>query len=170
METIKTVLISAVIAALVAGGLVVALPKDSEGKPTLGSVASPDIQSPWIRYGGVTRWAAHTEVLNAATTTPMAIQSPTNATSTLQIGSGCNFTVSSTSAKQIVFAKATTAFATTTFLFGANIAANAQGAVAATTTTDNFVFAPGTWLVMSMVGGTGVDSPTASCSASWVSL
>lgn len=168
MDTLKTVLISALVVILTVGAFIWL--HKSNPSVSLGAVASPDIQSPWIRFGGVTRWSANSQSLVAATTTPVAFQSPTNATSTLQTGSGCNFTVSSTSAKQVVFAKANTAFATTTFLFGANIAANAQGAVAATTTTDNFVFAPGTWLVMSMVGGAGTDSPVGSCSASWVSL
>lgn len=171
MDTLKTIGISALVALVVAGGLTVAFPKQTQQVvQTLGSVASPDIPSPYLNWGGVYEWHANSKSLASATTTPFAAQSPINATSTLQLGSGCNFTVSSTSAKAVRFYKATTAYATTTFLFGANIAANAQGAPAATTTTDNFVFAPGTYLVMDMEGGTGVDSPTGSCSASWIAL
>lgn len=170
MELIKTIGIALVAGVVAASGVVFLSPKDSNGTPTFGALSGPEISSPYLAWGGVFNWAGHSESLKTSTTTPVAFQSPTNATSTLKLGSGCHFSVSSTTAKRVVFAKATTAFATTTFLFGANIAANAQGSVVATTTTDNFVFAPGTWLVMSMVGGAGVDSPTGSCSACWVSL
>lgn len=167
MDTLKTVAITIVVATVVAGGFAFFFPKQTS--QIVGSVASPDIQSPWIRFGGVTTYGAHTEALNSATTTPLAIQSPT-ATSTLQLGSGCHLSVSSTTAKAVRFAKATSPNATTTFLFGANAAANAKLDVAATTTDDNYVFAPNNWLVMSMVGGTGVDSPSGSCSARFVVL
>ncbi len=171
METIKTVLISAVIAALVAGGLVVALPKDSEGKPTLGSLAGPDIPSPWLRWGGVTEYAG-SMALAQATTTVCAIQSPA-ATSTLQ-AAFVRFDVSSTTASVVTIAKATTAFATTTSI-GAdyNIAANAQAFINASTTNGvagaSEVFGPNTWLVIGMKGGTGTFSPTGVCGARWIS-
>lgn len=134
---------------------------------TVGALTGPDIPYNYLKWGGVAVYAGNSTTLASATTTPFAIQAP-SATSTLQLGSGCSFSVSSTTAKAIRFAKATTAYATTTLLFGANVSANAQATVVATTTTDNFVFGPNEWLVMSMVGGTGVDSPVASCSARFV--
>lgn len=171
METIKTVLVSAVIAALVAGGLFVVLPKDSSGTPTFGSLAGPDIQSPYLRWGGVASYRG-SMALAQATTTVCAIQSPA-ATSTLQ-NAFIRFDVSSTTASVITIAKATTAFATTTSIgTDYNIAANAQGFINASTTNGTAgapeVFAPNTWLVIGMKGGTGTFSPTGVCGADWTS-
>ena len=133
----------------------------------LGAISS--IPSQHFTWGDVTRWTFRTDNLNAATTTPLAIQAPA-ATSTLALGSGCRFEVSSSSAKAIRFAKATSPNATTTFLFGANIAAGAKGTVVASTSIDAFVFEPNSWLTMSMVGGSGVDSPSGSCHATFVQI
>ena len=169
MSEYKTAIVAAISALVVVVGWNVAFaPQDgAPGKNAFGALSGPDIPSNYLQWGGVRVENYSTSALNSATTTPMAIQSPA-ATSTLSLGSGCHFEVSSTTAKAVRFAKATSPNATTTFLFGANIAANAKGSIAATTTTDNFVFAPNNWLVMSMVGGTGVDSPTAECVASFL--
>lgn len=165
MDILKTIIAAAVAGAVIlGGGVAFGLFKPAVA---LGSLAGPDIPSPYLKWGGVAEYRGNSTTLVAATTTPFAIQSPA-ATSTLQLGSGCSFSVGSTSAKSVIFAKASTAFATTTLLFGAPLAAGAQGTAIATTTTDNFVFGPNQWLVMSMVGGAGVDSPTASCSASFL--
>lgn len=167
MNTLKIVAISGIVAAVVAGGLVFLFPKQvSTVASNLGALAGPDIPSPYLRWGGVAQYAAHTDSFASATTTPFAAQSP-SATSTLMLGSGCNFTLASTSAKSVVFAKATTAFATTTLLFQNAIGAGAQGAVVATSSADTFIFAPNTWLVASLVGGAGNDSPTGTCSVRW---
>ena len=128
----------------------------------VGSVTGPDSSFPVETHNGVAY--AFTRVgFYSATTSPINIKSP-SATSTLMIGSGCNFIVASSSAKRITFAKGATQNASTTFLFGINTAAGAGGAAIATTTTDNFVFAPNNYLVGSLVGGQGVDSPTGMCS------
>lgn len=104
-----------------------------------------------------------------ATTTVCAIQSP-NATSSLE-GGGVRMTVSSTTASIVTIAKAATAFATTTLINSASVGANAQATLLAASTTlssleqTNRIFAPSTWLVVGMQGGTGTFSPTGSCSA-----
>lgn len=130
----------------------------------IGSASSPSVIDGCMEVNGHTR-CYNTRSMNTATTTPLAIRSPQTGTSTLALSAGCRFTVASTSAKQVRFARATTGFATTTYLFGGATTANGTEAVIATTTTNDFVFAPGQYLVMSMVGGTGTDSPTGKCNA-----
>lgn len=112
-----------------------------------------------------------TKDLTTSTTTVCAIQSP-SATSTL-VGGGIRMTTSSTTASTVTIAKATTAFATTTLINSASVSANAQATVLAASTTvssleqTNRIFAPNTWLVFGMAGGTGTFSPVGSCSASF---
>lgn len=135
---------------------------------TVGALGSPAIMSPWYSVGGVTEWKTMA-ALNTATTTVCAIQAPA-ATSTL-VGGGVNFTVSSTTATVVTLAKATTAFATTTLINSAAISANATAAILAASSTisaleqTNRTFAPNTYLVFGMQGGTGTFSPTGHCSA-----
>lgn len=139
--------------------------------PVLGSVSSPDIQSPYFSFGGVRHWGARTETLTSATTTICALQSPP-ATSTLEFAS-IQLTTSSTTASTVTIAKATTAFATTTLLGNGSISANAQGTIVASTTNSVNpsglgVFSPNTYLVVGMAGGIGTFSPVGSCIATWV--
>lgn len=169
MEHLKTVVVSVIAASIVAVGFVLLLPKNSNGTPSLGALAGPDIISPYLRWGGVATYAARVDTMNTASTTACSIQSPA-ATSTLELGSGANFTVSSTTATAVRVYKASYPATATTFLFGANIAANAQGAVVATTSTDDFVFAPSTWVNIVLSGGTGTFSPTGACQAKFVSF
>lgn len=113
-----------------------------------------------------------TSSLNQATTTICASQStfPTAATSTL-VGGSILLTVSSTTASTVVVAKASTAYATTTLLNSIAVAANAQTTLnfLSTTTgsTQNYVFGPTDYLVVSMQGGGGTFSPTGVCTAMW---
>lgn len=132
-------------------------------------LAGPDIDSSYLSVNGVRHWF-YTPPIYSATTTPVTIKTPA-ATTTLMTGSGCHFSTASTSAKAIRFAKSiTTPTATTTFLFGANSGANATPSVTATTTTNDFVFGPNQYLVMSMVGGTGVDSPVGRCAFEFMAV
>lgn len=160
----EKIYVGIVLALALAAGIYIA--KD-QPQP-VGAVSGPDRYFSCESRNGVTQCFTRTG-LNTGTTTPLAIKSPA-ATSTLMLGSGCHFEVSSTTAKAVRFAKATTPNATTTFLFGANIAASAKGSITATTTTDSFQFAPNTWLTMSMIGGTGLDSPSGVCQATFEHL
>lgn len=176
METLKTVLIAAIVACITAGILVAVLPKDSSGNPTaptFGALAGPDIPSDYLKWGasnGVRLWPTG-RPLATATTTVCAIQSP-NATSTLR-WAGVKLDVSSTTASTITLAKSATAFATTTQIGETvAVAANAQAFVLATTTTaqviaQTTVFAPSQWLVVSMTGGAGTFSPSGACQATF---
>src|SRR3990167_8936834 len=76
-------------------------PKEESGvaAPIFGAISSPDIQSNWIRVGGVTTWSYRSDNLYAASTTICSIQAPL-ATSTLvsaalylDIGSSTEFAV-----------------------------------------------------------------------------
>lgn len=171
MENLKTTIVTAVVAAVVALGFLV-VTNHLQSKP-VGAVASPDIMSPWFSYGGVRHWSGHSESLVSATTTVCAIQSPA-ATSTL-LRASISFKVGSTTASTVDIAKATTAYATTTIIGGGALAANAQGTFNATTTPATgtslngpMVFAPSTYVVFGMEGGTGTFSPTGTCQAEWV--
>lgn len=130
----------------------------------LGSVASPDIQSPYFSVGGVRIWANGSDSLVQSTTTPWAYQF--QATTTV-LFAGCKLDVSSTTAVTARLSKATTAFATTTALGQLAVAANGKGTlIASTTLTAGYtstIFEPRSWIVFSMQGGTGTFSPTGSC-------
>lgn len=135
----------------------------------IGSVSSPDIQSPYFSVGGLQQWKASVS-LTTATTTVCAIQSPA-ATSTLE-SAGVLFTTGSTTASTITLAKAATAFATTTSLGRHVLAANAAGQLQASTTqtvglNDTTVFGPNQWFVIGMEGGIGTFSPVGQCHATW---
>ena len=121
-----------------------------------------------ISVGGVFTTAAHI-ALTQGTTTVCAIQSP-NATSTMTMGAVL-FTTGTTTASTVTMAKATSAYATTTSLGSAALAANAQGTFIASSTPvgatvdGSAVFGPNQWFVVGMAGGTGTFSPVGVCSA-----
>lgn len=142
-------------------------PSDTPIVTPVGAVSTPDFLSNHYSVGGLRAWK-YKYTLRTATTTVCAIQSPA-ATSTLK-SAGIRLDTSSTTASIVVAAKSATAFATTTFLFGGNVAANAKTATVATTTTNNFVFGPSQWLVMSMQGGAGTFSPVGICQAEFEDL
>lgn len=147
----------------------------NEPKVSLGAVSSPDVQSPYLTFGGLRRWAGKTDSLVQATTTVCAIQSPTS-TSTL-VEASVRLSVSSTTATTVTLAKASTPFATTSRLAFGSIAANSQGTIAVTGTTTGTgitsatdaltTFAPNTYFVVGIQGGIGTFSPTGICQAMW---
>lgn len=165
----NNLLIGAIISGVIALAVSLSVVSMNKSQP-LGSVASPEVMSPWFTYGGVRNWAAHTESLTVATTTVCALQSPA-ATSTLVFAS-ITFKVSSTTASTITVAKATTAYATTTVLNTSSLGANAQGTLIVASSTagvdGNAVFSPNNYLVVGMAGGIGTFSPTGTCQAEWV--
>lgn len=138
--------------------------------PKVGALASPNIPSPYLTWGGVAHWAGSSTSLIQATTTVCAIQSPA-ATSTLNAAYAA-FSISSTTASTVTIAKASTAFATTTVLEREPVAANAQADIMVAANysnlaTSTLIFAPNTWVVVGMEGGTGTFSPTGNCGAEW---
>ena len=149
----------------------------------VGAVTGPDSFFDYVANNDLQKFG-QTKPLTTATTTVCAIKSPT-ATSTLSLG-GVKLIVSSTTASVVTIAKATTAFATTTRLSRASVAAGAQITltvfVASTTgvygslgqihTADetDIIFAPNTFMVVGMEGNIGTFSPTGSCSAEFVRI
>lgn len=111
--------------------------------------------------------------LGQSTTTVCAIQAPTNATSTL-IFASLSESVSTTTASIIDFARATTAFATTTLLNATvSVAAGAQVQMVASTSQGTItglnnpvVFPPASWFVVKQNGDAGLNvSPVGTCQA-----
>ena len=178
MDKLKQIIIPLIVALVVSMGVVFVEKPTVKQTPSLGAVASPDIQSPYFSFGGVRHWAGKMESLTSATTTVCAIQSPVS-TSTL-VTAGIKFDVGSTTATTVTLAKATTAYATTTVLATSTLAANVQGTFVAATTTPvadttlgrltitNLIFEPSNWFVVSMTGGQGTFSPTGTCEAVWM--
>ena len=135
----------------------------------LGSVASPDINSPYFSFGGVREWGAMTNSLTQATTTVCALQSPAS-TSTLNFAS-IQFSISSTTASLVTMARASNAYATTTSLGTVSLTANGHGMLVASS-TQLYQFPPNSWLVVGMQDTTpqataGHFSPTGKCQATW---
>lgn len=145
---------------------------------SLGSVASPDILSPYYSVGGLRVWKQRTDSLIAATTTICALQSPIS-TSTLVFAS-YRVLVGTTTNTRITIAKATTGFATTTEIGGGALGAGAQGTFVASTSPVTgtsldgpMTFAPSNFVVVgvanAILGATGVGyAPTGVCEAQWV--
>lgn len=129
---------------------------------SFGNSGSPTFNGDCINLNGVPKCYYHPPIYSA-TTTPVAFPTP-NATSTMALGSGCHFTLASTTAKAIRVTKGLTMNASSTLLFGFSSVASGPASVVATTSSDSFVFGPRQWVNISMIGGTGVDSPTGSCS------
>lgn len=173
MITGKHLIAAAIAGLLVLGGVALAPDTVIVQEPKAGSIASPDIPSPYLKWGavqGVRTWPT-AQPFATATTTVCAIQSPA-ATSTLAYPSGVLFTTSSTTAVTVTLAKAATAFATTTALGTHAIAANAQGHILASTTpagnlNSDLVFGPNQWFVVGMQGGVGSFSPVGVCQATF---
>jgi len=136
----------------------------------VGAQSGPERNNPFECINGVCEFYNRV-AYTTATTTVCAIKSP-SATSTLIFGSA-NFTVSSSSASQVVIAKSATAFATTTLLGQASLGANARGTILATTTPldaldEDRTFAPNTFFVVGMAGGIGTFSPAGACTAKFL--
>lgn len=167
MNNLKTVIVAGLTAFVLSGIVFILAPTQPAG-----SVASPDIMSPYFSFGGTRVWSAHNETLKTSTTTVCALQSPA-ATSTL-ISASINFKYSSTTASTVTIAKGATAYATTTSFGDYDIAAGKSAtAIASTTSTVAIVdpmqvFAPSQWVVFGMAGGVGNFSPTGSCQAVWI--
>ncbi len=145
----------------------------------VGATPGSDFQSP-ITIGGLPVYAARIP-MRTATTTVCAFKSP-SATSTL-VYAAANFSVSSSTATTWTWGRAANAFATTTVLSSDMIIAGAaKGVIYASTTPANnlndskTVFGPGTFLVLSEIGGiTAADPgtgfvPAGTCNAEFVAI
>lgn len=172
------ILILAGVAVVAASYVVVTRPAEKPvGNPPLGALSSPDISSPYISWGGVRTWGAHTDNLAAGTTTVCALQSPA-ATSTMRLGV-IRFNFASTTNNVVVdLAKGTTFNATTTILGSASLSSGVQATFVASSTANTlvdgqYVFAPNQWFVVGLKGGLGGvtgSAPSGACSAQWTEI
>lgn len=139
---------------------------------TVSAISNPDVASPYFGWGGVRQWATSQSVAQA-TSTFCAMQSPAATTTLLR--ATVNLTTASSSAQNVVIAKATTQYATTTLLGQLSVAANGQVLVVGTSTsalTDGII-APNSWITAGWTGalGGGVNSaPVGSCKAIFVEV
>jgi hypothetical protein len=176
MDKIKNLGISAIVAALVTvfiASYVITpdtIVNNVPGKPLGGT--NPDVISPYLRFGDVSVWAARTTSFATASTTVCSIQSPA-ATSTLR-GAAVDISVSTSSSYILTIARATTPSASTTPLISsASIASGAKTTLYASSTGQGSdVWAPNTWLNVTVRGGSsGVTYPftmgAGSCQATW---
>lgn len=180
-KTIAVVLAVAVVSLFVGFGLLVVSKDDSrsagvthlsglqvlEDGLSITNGGSLDVASSSIDLNDVRIAPRHETTLSTATTTVCSEQSPTDATSTIMFGQA-NFIVSSTTASTISFAKSTGPTGSSTLFQSTSVSANAQASIPllATTTSagmSNYTFAPGTYINVTMSGGTGTFSPTGSC-------
>lgn len=167
MDILKTIVVSGIMALLIAGGtVVVTAPTPEAPVDNLGAAPGPDTGYTYFGVGGVRQHSA-SKSLQTGTTTVCSIKSP-NATSSLLFG-GIRFVVGSTTASTVTLAKSTNGTATSSSLGTFALAANAQG-VGTASTTGNHIFAPNQYFVVSMGGGTGTYSPTGTCKATFVEM
>lgn len=127
----------------------------------VGAVSSPDINSPYISFGGERQWAQRTDNLNQASTTICAIQMPPDKSALDKFI--VNLTTSSTTAALITISTSTTPYATTTPLWTDTTIANGAKTVVFFSTTTTAIMRPNDYIVVGMSGGTGTFSPTGSC-------
>lgn len=169
MNTMNKFLVGGVVVALILGGLaffknVPTVVNENGEKVVVG--AQPISPFNYSCVGGVCRFTAFKSTLTQATSTICALQSPA-ATSTLV--SGAVHVDINTTASTAVIGKATTAFATTTKLAQAAIAAGTELNLVASTspiTNGANVFSPNTWMVVSLEGS-GAVSLDGNCQATW---
>lgn len=185
-DTIKTIVTSAIVAIVVAGGIWLTLPAKTPivgadavfgntsvdgSQSNLPNPSNTDYDVARLALGlgtnlsnsntgaGNVNIEAQRMNLNVATITPCAIQNPFNATSSL-VDATFNVTTGTSSAAQIVFATSTTAFATTSALATMQVAASSDGTFVtgetATSTGIGVVLGPSNWLVIGTALGSAV--------------
>lgn len=197
METThKAVLVAALTALVIAGGVALLTPKTTTEKTiervvqeTLGAIPGTDVSGPDFSIGGVKKFYAQ-QTLTTGTTTVCRLRSSAQASSTL-ISGGIRFIqASTTQAILIAVTRSENQFATST---GARILVPLATSTITADTTGNHinfmatntypvanenltdliandrVFAPGEYIVVSMAGGQHPrsDLPTGVCQAEW---
>lgn len=169
MGKITNIVVAGIVALVVAFGAVVVFKPDAV-PPSFGGT-NPDIPSAYLKWGsgGGVRLYPASMAFNQATTTICSFLSP-NATSTL-VSAGVKVDLASSTATTLVIAKATNPTASTTALSGTySIGAGAQAFVQASTSPAvlaTTVFAPLTYLNVTLTGGTGTFSGTGVCHATF---
>ena len=102
------------------------------GGQIFGAVASPDIASPYLSFGGVRTWAAGVTVNQAASSTLCAILSPSATTTLVAATLGINNELGT---NEFQIGRGATWGATTTLLASGSVAASTWLSLVATTST-----------------------------------
>lgn len=184
MDILKHILAAGITAGIVTFGVIYAygpsasvVPEPRERGETLGALAGPDINSTYLRWGGVATYRT-SAALNTATTTPCALQSPA-ATSTL-VRAALQINVGTTTQTLWTVAKAATPYATTTSLNDSliTLASGAQGTMLHLASTTDIgingvdTIAPNQYIVWGVAGTAIADSSklTGTCQAEFVAI
>lgn len=140
----------------------------------LGATPGADFNSPCETHNGV-QTCFYNVAMNQASTTNCSLRSP-SATSTLARPPIISTSVSTSSAYNLVVAKGTNTNASTTLLtntiaYGANVLfTEVATSTALNIQNTDWIFAPNTFLNISMNGGAGTYSPTGRCIAEFESV
>lgn len=137
------------------------------GSPTVGAVSSPDIQSNWLRVGGLTHWYQQSNSLLSATSTVCSIATPAS-TSTL-VFAGFKVTSYTATTTTGVIAVAATRTASTTVLTSGAVTQNAYSYIVATNmASTTSTIAPSQYINFSMYTDGTANTPVGSCSAEFI--
>lgn len=168
-------LLFSIVAVLIAGGTgAYVLTHQSAGQigdgVSYGS-AGPDINSPYLQWGGVAQY--HYRVaMHSATTTLCAIQNQTGATSTVSFQ--YQVTIGTSTASTITVATSSSQFATTTtnaLQTASPVASNAVATFSSGITANNNLVAPNQWVLFKTEGpGLGGYTYTGLCQATFVAI
>lgn len=173
MSIIK-VIIAGLVVAMTAGVIVFVARPEAIQVPVVGAVASPDIPSPYLQWGGVATYK-FVDTMEVASTT-CSIQSPA-ATSSLRYAFARVSSNATGATTQYEWGKSASPNATTTSL-GLHItglASAAQGVIIASTTNtvlidDNTVFAPNQYLNLKIGSSSPNSTLAGNCYAEFVAL
>lgn len=154
MNNYTQLIVGAVIAIVgLVAGFSIANRGSTPTETPLSAVSSPDVSSPWLRWGGVTVYNAK-QTMQTATTTLCAIQNPRTATSTIRSFVAQIQTGTSTAAA-ISLATSTLQYATSTsdeLIADYSVASGGQTTVSFTGTTNANIIGPNQWLLFRTAG------------------
>lgn len=131
MDTfLKGVVLPLIVAALVAGGVVVVMQHQAPTGKTLSAAAGPDLPFQYLKWGGVEEWRA-SATFSATSSVPVAIQNPVAATSSIDFV-GCNIGANALGAQNFDISTSSTALASSTpaLIYGGSLASGAQKSIA----------------------------------------
>jgi hypothetical protein len=178
----KNILVTVLVSLLVSGGGLMLFPKHVETivvEKSVGSVASPDLASPYFSYGTVRKWAYPCDLggtVGQASTTICTFKAPPSSSSTLRfVGARLN-TGTGTTMVLKTYKSASPWLATTQLGNNMPLAANTWVATTSdsvTTNSVNAIFGPSDWLVVTATvnaGGAGTSSPTGRVVAEFTEL
>lgn len=162
MDTLKTVLIAAVVGGLMLAGILAS--RDGAGNgagDSLGALSSPD-----LAIGGFRVVSSRTDApIQATSSVVCSIQSPV-ATSSLLHGS-VQFSTATSGATALIVSRSTAPYTLGTILASSTVASGALPSLVVA--SSSAIFSPSTYLVVSQLSG-GILNQSGNCQALWVPL